>query len=190
MRGAFADTLVERGLRRIPMVFQHDPSEPVGIWLELREDHRGPLARGRLIPDVTCGRELLSLLRAGAIDGLSIGFRTAKARTDRPAHAHPSHLCGRTFGSLDRHVPDADECARAQREARVSSVAQLQSPQEPEVFHDPLLMMLANCIDVGDARVVFYRTCRYAPLFTDRPAFQAISTLRWCSRAARAPVAL
>jgi uncharacterized protein len=34
------------------------------------------------VPDVTCGRELLSLLRAGAIDGLSIGFRTAKARID------------------------------------------------------------------------------------------------------------
>ena len=82
MRGAFADTLAARGLRRIPMLFQHDPSEPVGIWLELREDHRGLFARGRLIPDVTRGRELLSLLRAGAIDGLSIGFRTAKARID------------------------------------------------------------------------------------------------------------
>jgi len=82
MRGAFADTLATRGLRRIPMLFQHDPSEPVGIWLELREDHRGLFARGRLIPDVTRGRELLSLLRAGAIDGLSIGFRTAKARID------------------------------------------------------------------------------------------------------------
>ncbi|HEY7230792.1 MAG TPA: HK97 family phage prohead protease [Pseudolabrys sp.] len=82
MRGAFADTLVRRGIRRIPMLFQHDPSEPVGIWLELREDHRGLFARGRLIPEVARGRELLSLLRAGAIDGLSIGFRTAKARID------------------------------------------------------------------------------------------------------------
>jgi len=76
MRGAFADTLVARGLRRIPMLFQHDPSEPVSIWLELREDHRGLFA----IPDVRRGRELLSLLRRVAIDGLSIGFRTAKAR--------------------------------------------------------------------------------------------------------------
>jgi len=82
MRGAFAVTLATRGIRRIPMLFQHDPSEPVGIWLELREDHRGLFARGRLIPEVARGRELLSLLRAGAIDGLSIGFRTAKARID------------------------------------------------------------------------------------------------------------
>ena len=82
MRGAFSDTLAARGIRRVPMLFQHDPSEPVGIWLDLREDHRGLIARGRLIPEVARGRELLSLLRAGAIDGLSIGFRTAKARMD------------------------------------------------------------------------------------------------------------
>ena len=82
MPGAFAATLRQRSVQRIPMLFQHDPAEPVGVWLELREDHRGLYARGRLIPEVTRGRELLSLLRAGAIDGLSIGFRTVKGRID------------------------------------------------------------------------------------------------------------
>lgn len=82
MPGAFADTLNRRGLRRIPMLFQHDPSEPIGIWLELREDFRGLFARGRLIPDVQRAREVLALLREGAIDGLSIGFRAAQARLD------------------------------------------------------------------------------------------------------------
>ncbi len=82
MAGAFAATLQQRGVNRIPMLFQHDPAEPVGVWLELREDHRGLYARGRLIPEVTRGRELLSLLRAGAIDGLSIGFRTVKGTID------------------------------------------------------------------------------------------------------------
>ena len=82
MRGAFSATLATRGVQRIPMLFQHDPAEPVGVWLELREDHRGLFARGRLIPEVTRGRELLSLLRAGAIDGLSIGFKTVKGNVD------------------------------------------------------------------------------------------------------------
>jgi hypothetical protein len=82
MPGAFAATLRQRTVRRIPMLFQHDPSEPVGVWLELREDRRGLYARGRLIPEVARGRELLSLLRAGAVDGLSIGFRTVKGRID------------------------------------------------------------------------------------------------------------
>src|SRR5256885_7798741 len=82
MPGAFARTLKSRGLRRIPMLFQHDPAEPVGVWLELIEDVRGLRARGRLIPDVARARELIALVRAGAIDGLSIGFRTVKARVD------------------------------------------------------------------------------------------------------------
>jgi HK97 family phage prohead protease len=82
MRGAFAATLRQRPVQRIPMLFQHDPAEPVGVWLELREDERGLYARGRLIPEVARGRELLSLLRAGAIDGLSIGFRTVRGRID------------------------------------------------------------------------------------------------------------
>ena len=82
MRGAFAATLAQRGVSRIPMLFQHDPAEPVGVWLELREDHRGLYARGRLIPEVARARELLSLLRAGAVDGLSIGFRTVKGNVD------------------------------------------------------------------------------------------------------------
>jgi uncharacterized protein len=82
MPGAFSRTLKSRGLRRIPMLFQHDPSEPVGVWLELTEDFRGLRARGKLIPDVARARELLALLRAGAIDGLSIGFRTVRGRID------------------------------------------------------------------------------------------------------------
>jgi hypothetical protein len=82
MPGAFRQTLKLRGPRRVPMLFQHDPSEPVGIWLELREDHRGLFARGRLIPEVARARELHSLLKAGAIDGLSIGFRTVKGTID------------------------------------------------------------------------------------------------------------
>ena len=68
------------------MLFQHDPSEPVGIWLELHEDLRGLYARGQLIPDVARARELLALVKAGAVDGLSIGFRTVSGR-DRSADA-------------------------------------------------------------------------------------------------------
>jgi HK97 family phage prohead protease len=82
MPGAFAQTLKARGLRKIPMLFQHDPAEPVGVWLELAEDFRGLKARGRLIPDVLRARELLSLLKAGAIDGLSIGYRTVRGQID------------------------------------------------------------------------------------------------------------
>lgn len=82
MPGAFGLTLTQRGVRKIPMLFQHDPAEPVGVWLELHEDHRGLWGRGRLIPEVKRARELLALVGAGAVDGLSIGYRTVRGRID------------------------------------------------------------------------------------------------------------
>ncbi len=82
MPGAFARSLALRDVRRVPMLFQHDPAEPIGIWLELIEDGRGLRARGKLIPDVQRSREVLALVKAGAIDGLSIGFKTVKGRVD------------------------------------------------------------------------------------------------------------
>ena len=62
MRGAFAQTLRQKSVRRVPMLFQHDPAEPVGVWLDLTEDFRGLRARGKLIPDVVRARDLRSLL--------------------------------------------------------------------------------------------------------------------------------
>ena len=80
--GAFAESLARRGPRGIKMLFQHDPAEPIGVWLELREDAHGLFVRGRILPEVERGREVLALMRAGALDGLSIGFRTVEGRTD------------------------------------------------------------------------------------------------------------
>ncbi len=82
MPGAFRESLAARGAQGVKLLFQHDPNEPIGIWLDLHEDARGLFARGRLMPEVTRAREVLSLMRAGALDGLSIGFRTVQGRTD------------------------------------------------------------------------------------------------------------
>ncbi len=83
MPGAFADSLASRGPRGIRMLFQHDPAEPVGHWMELVETQRGLWVRGQLDVNVQRGRELLSLLGGGGIDGLSIGFKTVHATQDR-----------------------------------------------------------------------------------------------------------
>ncbi len=82
MPGAFRQSLRERGTRGIKMLFQHNADAPIGVWEELREDARGLFARGRLMQEVARAREVLSLMRAGALDGLSIGFRTRKGHTD------------------------------------------------------------------------------------------------------------
>jgi HK97 family phage prohead protease len=81
--GAFRESLKKRGVSGIRMLFQHDPAEPLGRWLEIREDARGLFVRGRLSLEVQRASELDVLLRGGGIDGLSIGFKTLEARRDR-----------------------------------------------------------------------------------------------------------
>lgn len=76
--GAFAKSLArKRG--RIRLLFQHDPKEPVGIWESMAEDSHGLFVTGRLVPGVPRSDALRRLIENGALDGLSIGFRTVKA---------------------------------------------------------------------------------------------------------------
>ena len=53
--------------------------------------------------------------KAGAIDGLSIGFKTVQGPR-RSAHAHPQDRAARSLGDFHRHVPAADRRARARRQ--------------------------------------------------------------------------
>ena len=80
--GAFAGSLAKRGAAGVKLLFQHDPAEPIGVWLDIAEDARGLKVKGRLTLDVARAREVLSLMKAGALEGLSIGFRTEKGARD------------------------------------------------------------------------------------------------------------
>lgn len=81
MAGAYAASLQRLQARggKVKMLWQHDPSQPIGVWDEVREDTTGLWVKGRILTEVERGREAAALLAAGAIDGLSIGYRTLKA---------------------------------------------------------------------------------------------------------------
>ena len=81
--GAFAASLAARGADGVKMLWHHDPAEPIGRWLEIREDGRGLFVRGRLLMGVARAREAATLMKAGVLDGLSIGFRTVSGRRDQ-----------------------------------------------------------------------------------------------------------
>jgi HK97 family phage prohead protease len=85
--GAFRASLARRGARRVRLLWQHDPARPIGVWTRLAEDRTGLFAEGRLALDTEGGREAFALIEAGAIDGLSIGFRTRRAVRERGAGA-------------------------------------------------------------------------------------------------------
>lgn len=125
--GAFAATLAKRGAAGIRMLFQHDANEPIGTWDEIREDRRGLFVRGRLAKDTGRGREVLALLRAGALDGLSIGFKTVRAKTDpatgvrRILEADLWEISVVTFPMLPGARIEAVKTARASPRAEVEA---------------------------------------------------------------------
>lgn len=80
--GAFAMSLATKRPSDIRMLFQHDPDIPIGVWKAIAEDARGLRVTGCLALDTAKGREVHELLRIGAIDGLSIGFKTVRATAD------------------------------------------------------------------------------------------------------------
>ena len=83
-KGAYGASLARlaAGGRAVKMLWQHDPTQPIGVWDEVREDATGLFVKGRILTEVEKGREAAALLAAGAIDGLSIGYRTVKAERD------------------------------------------------------------------------------------------------------------
>lgn len=81
--GAFARSLRKRPPERVRMLYQHFAHEPIGVWEEIREDQRGLYVRGRLIQEVERARDVTALINKGALNGLSIGFRTIRASRDR-----------------------------------------------------------------------------------------------------------
>lgn len=80
--GAFAKTLTERSPLGIKLLWQHNPTEPIGTIEEIREDARGLFVRGRLEPTVKRAEEALALMKAGALDGLSIGYHTVTSHIE------------------------------------------------------------------------------------------------------------
>lgn len=76
VKGAFKDTIAQGGRNKngIAMLYQHNPSEPIGIWEKLEELDQGLYVEGQLILEVQRARETLALMRKGAIKGLSIGY--------------------------------------------------------------------------------------------------------------------
>ena len=82
--GAYAASLARLRAKgaSVKLLWQHDPTRPIGVWDEVREDARGLHVKGRLLTETAKGREAAVLIKAGAIDGLSIGYRTVQAERD------------------------------------------------------------------------------------------------------------
>ena len=74
--GAFTKSLLKHQANHTQpaLLWMHDPTHPVGRYLEVREDTRGLYVKGQLILESSQGRDAYALLKGGAINGLSIGY--------------------------------------------------------------------------------------------------------------------
>ncbi len=83
--GAFEDSLKEwtKSRRAPPLLWQHDATQPIGVWRLLKADATGLFVRGQLfVHDVARAAEAYALVKNGALSGLSIGYRPERARRD------------------------------------------------------------------------------------------------------------
>jgi len=74
-KGAFAKSLRRRKAKGVKLLYQHKSDMPIGVFDEIKEDEHGLVVKGRLALKTQAGAEAYELLKMGALDGLSIGFR-------------------------------------------------------------------------------------------------------------------
>ena len=74
-KGAFAKSLTQRPPSKVKMLYQHKTDEPIGVFTDIYEDNKGLFVKGQLAMGTQKGREAYELLKIGALDGMSIGFR-------------------------------------------------------------------------------------------------------------------
>lgn len=76
--GAFAESLKARAGERLPLLWQHDGDQPIGEVESVAEDERGLRVVARLSDRPGVARRAGEALRAGALGGLSFGYRVVK----------------------------------------------------------------------------------------------------------------
>lgn len=83
-KGAFTRSLAMHAAKKsMPaMLWQHDPTQPIGVWDDMHEDDTGLYVKGHFVLDSTGGKDAYALLKAGALRGLSIGYSTVKSQWD------------------------------------------------------------------------------------------------------------
>ena len=84
--GAFAESLAswKASGRLPPVLWQHRSGEPIGPYLEMEEQAIGLRVKGQLlVNDVQRAKEARALMKAKAVNGLSIGFVTREDSYDR-----------------------------------------------------------------------------------------------------------
>jgi HK97 family phage prohead protease len=90
LKGAFRKSLLalKESERDLVVLWQHDPTKPIGVWKNLRETERGLEGEAHLNLDVTLAREAYALVKQGAVTGFSIGYYVVDEEYDRKTNTN------------------------------------------------------------------------------------------------------
>jgi uncharacterized protein len=78
--GAFEDSLGKK--EQVPMLFNHFMDNLIGKATDLKEDDVGLKFHGRLTPGASMANDVYQHMKAGALDGVSIGYRVQPGGAD------------------------------------------------------------------------------------------------------------
>lgn len=96
-RGAFERTLeTHKKNGTMPaMLIHHDMTRPIGRWIDMKEDEHGLSVEGKLTTGVRDADEAYALLKDGAINSMSIGYKVIREDYDHRTginHLHEVEL--------------------------------------------------------------------------------------------------
>lgn len=74
IKGAYSASIKAVAARGLPMLYQHNPDHVIGRWTGLKEDDKGLVVEGVLTPEHSIANDVYASLKAGHVDGMSIGF--------------------------------------------------------------------------------------------------------------------
>jgi HK97 family phage prohead protease len=160
--GAFTESLAawKDAGRLPPVLWQHRSGEPIGPYLDMREDTHGLMVKGHLlVDDVARAKEARALMKAKAVNGLSIGFVTREDSYDKLTGirtlkkidlwevsivtfpANPAAQVNtvksaidalETLGDCERFLRDAGSLSRAQSTAVIGRIKALSGQSESD----------------------------------------------------------
>ncbi len=132
MPGAFGTSLgrLKSAGRTVKFLWQHDATRPIGVWNQVIENNTGLFVSGEVLTDLALGKEASILMSAGAVDGLSIGYRVVRSEPNRETGGRNLHeidlwevslvtfpMLPTARASVDEPIGAADDIATALAEA-------------------------------------------------------------------------
>ena len=82
-KGAFSKSLKAMPAQKVKLLREHDFNRIAGVWNTIDEDGHGLRVEGKLLLTTDLGRETYELMKAGALDSLSIGYVTKDSERDK-----------------------------------------------------------------------------------------------------------